>query len=79
MQAILYKQQNPILLTLPVLSGLFDDFYEYDPISHTWSNLSDLKQFGPVKPTMRKSHGFVSANGKLYVFGGLVGQTGIAD
>jgi hypothetical protein len=58
------------------LAGLYDDFHEYDLSSHTWSDLSNLNQFGTVKPSARKSHGFVSSGGKLFVFGGLTDTSG---
>jgi hypothetical protein len=58
------------------IAELFNDFYEYDPVSYTWSNLTDLSQFSSVYPPPRKSHGFASSGTKLYVFGGQVSKSG---
>ncbi len=58
------------------IAELFNDFYEYDPSSYTWTNLTDLSQFTSVIPPARKSHGFSSSETKLYVFGGLTSKSG---
>ncbi len=47
-------------------SSVLNDLYEYNISSREWSviNISDSG------PTPRKGHGFASAQGNLYVFGG---------
>jgi hypothetical protein len=52
-------------------------FYEYDPSSRTWSDLTDVSQFGQTKPPARKAHGLSSSNGKLYMFGGETNESGL--
>ena len=45
-----------------------NDFYQLDPISMEWTNMTDLC-WGNL-PTPRASFGFASTENKLYVFGG---------
>jgi N-acetylneuraminic acid mutarotase len=52
-------------------------FYEYDPSSRTWLDLTDVSQFGQTKPPARKAHGLSSSNGKLYIFGGETNESGL--
>jgi N-acetylneuraminic acid mutarotase len=47
-------------------TSVLNDLYEYDIFSEQWS----FVQIGDTQPTPRAGHGFVSALGKLYVFGG---------
>jgi hypothetical protein len=45
------------------------DLYQFDILDGRWTNLSRTVQGD--KPTARVFHGFASAGGKLYVFGGM--------
>ena len=45
------------------------DLYSFDIMAKVWTNLS--APAGGAVPTARESHGFASADGKLYVHGGL--------
>ena len=47
-------------------SSVLNDLYEYNISSEEWR----LIQSSDTLPTPRAGHGFVSALGKLYVFGG---------
>ena len=44
------------------------DLYSFDPANMTWTLLSAAED--SVRPAARDGHGFTSAGGKLYVFGG---------
>ena len=48
---------------------LLSDLYAFDPIAVAWKDLSAPS--GGNAPTARSSHCFTSANGTLYVHGGL--------
>jgi hypothetical protein len=48
--------------------GLLDDLHSFDPVNMTWTLLSTGAEGSP--PSARFEHGFASAEGKLYVFGG---------
>jgi len=52
---------------------LDDRLYVFDPATRTLTDLTDLSK---VTPPARKSHGFSSSNGKLFVFGGQTNQSG---
>ena len=54
-----------LLLTVSFLNDLF----EYDLLKLDWTELTGL--VGGTSPVARYNHGFVGANGALYVFGGL--------
>ena len=45
-----------------------DDLHVFDPVEKVWTDLS--APAGGIAPTARYSHGFTSADGKLYVHGG---------
>jgi hypothetical protein len=49
---------------------LYDDLYQYDPLSATMTNLTETGVITGTPPTPRMAHGFVAAGGELYVFGG---------
>jgi hypothetical protein len=56
------------------VSDFLNDLFEYNPESETWTDLT-----GPssaVSPSPRRSHGFVGAGGRLYLFGG-IRRTGV--
>ena len=44
-----------------------NDLYELNPANMTWTNLAGVVSGTPPSP--RYSHGFASANSRLYVFG----------
>ena len=44
----------------------------YDPATKSWTDLSDPVSGIPASP--RDSHGFTAAEGKLYVYGGEIGN-----
>jgi hypothetical protein len=46
----------------------FNDLHVYDPVAGAWTDLSAAISGSP--PSTRWGHGFTSAGGKLYVFGG---------
>ena len=46
----------------------------YDPATRTWTDLT-IPASGS-RPSPRDSHGFTGAGGKLYVFGGEIGNGG---
>jgi hypothetical protein len=45
-----------------------NDFFAFDPVKMTWTNLSGL--VSGALPSPRHSFGFASAGGKIFVFGG---------
>jgi hypothetical protein len=49
-------------------SGVLSDFYSFNPITMTWKNLAGLV-YG-ASPSPREGHGFASALGRIFVFGG---------
>ena len=49
-------------------AGDLDDLHVYDPAGMAWTNLSSPLSGQP--PTSRDSHGFASAGGRLFVYGG---------
>ncbi len=53
------------------------DLHVFDPVTEVWTDLS--APAGGAAPTARDSHGFTSAEGKLYVHGGFVGGVGVAN
>jgi N-acetylneuraminic acid mutarotase len=54
-----------------------NDLHAYDPAAEIWTDLS--VPISGTKPTARFGHGFTSAGGKLYVFGGSQWYTGDSD
>ena len=58
----------------PLHAGDFDDLFAFEPSTSVWTNLSVV---GPA-PSPRKYHGFTSAGGLLYLFGGLNIEAGAA-
>ena len=48
-----------------VTADYLDDMYSFNPANKTWTLLS-----GSSRPSARRTHGFISAGGKLYVYGG---------
>jgi hypothetical protein len=52
------------------MAGLLRDLYEYDPLSLTWTEHEASRVTGDF-PVGRSSFGFTSANGRLFVFGGI--------
>ena len=61
---------SEMVICLPVsaLAVDLDDFFVYDPVSLTWTNLSSNVRGDP--PFAREAHGFTSMGGKLYLHGG---------
>jgi hypothetical protein len=59
------------LTTLPPLpsAGNFDDLHSFDPATMIWTLLSAADDAS--RPSARRSHGFTSAGGLLYVHGGI--------
>jgi N-acetylneuraminic acid mutarotase len=45
-----------------------DDLYSFDPVALKWTDLS--ASVAGTRPKARSEHGFTSAGGRLYVFGG---------
>ena len=45
------------------------DLHAYDPVAQVWTDLTSPASGTP--PTARSYHGFTSAGGRLYVYGGL--------
>ena len=71
---------NSFLYLAIFVAALLDNrFYEYDPATRTWTDLTDLLQFGKVTPPARKAHGLSSSNGKIYVFGGQTNISGMCN
>ena len=56
--------------------GYTNSFFLFDPPTRTWTGYIAVGITGTVagtgKPSSRGYHGFTSANGKLYSFGGLI-------
>jgi hypothetical protein len=50
------------------LSGYLDDLHVFDPATTVWTLLSAAEDIN--RPAARGNHGFASAGGKFYVFGG---------
>jgi hypothetical protein len=50
------------------VAGYLDDLHSYDPADMTWTLLSAAED--STRPSARAQHGFTSAGGKLYVYGG---------
>jgi hypothetical protein len=55
--------------TIPCVPGDFDDLFALNPYTYVWTNLTG-RVAGPT-PSSRKYHGFASAIGLLFLFGGL--------
>jgi hypothetical protein len=56
-------------LTLIACAGNFlNDLHVYDPVGGAWTDLSGA--VSGSRPTVRMLHGFTSAGGRLYIFGG---------
>jgi hypothetical protein len=49
---------------------MYDDLFQYDPLSVTMTNLSESGVITGTPPTPRMAHGLVVAGGELFVFGG---------
>jgi hypothetical protein len=62
-------------LAVPASAGRLDDLYSFDPATMTWTLLTPADGSDP--PSARDGHGLTSAEGRLYVHGG-VGNTGSA-
>jgi hypothetical protein len=58
----------------PLLTGYLDDLFSFDPINMIWTLFSVGVQVENY-PSARMDHGFASAGGKLYVFGGYNGSS----
>ncbi len=61
---------------LPCHAVNLNDLHMYDPATRVWTSLSANVSGTPPSP--RAYHGFASADGKLYVFGGSGDQRGRA-
>ncbi len=65
-------------LDLRQSSVFFNDLWEYDPTTNTWKekieNNSLLSINNSYRPSCRMNHGMASANEKIYIFGGYVGD-----
>ena len=48
--------------------GLLGDFFQYDPVNISWTELTVAVSGTPPLP--REGHGFASAGSKLYLHGG---------
>jgi hypothetical protein len=59
-------------LISPPFTGDLNDLHMYDPIAKSWTDLSVPLSGTPA--SLRDSHGFTSAGGKLYVHGGEFGS-----
>jgi hypothetical protein len=57
-----------LLHVLRRADSVLDDLHSFDPINMTWTLLSAAED--GARPSARRSHGFTSAGGKLYVHGG---------
>ena len=64
------------LITRRHRAGLLNDLHAYDPAALAWTDLSF--GFTGSLPTATFGHGFASAGGRLYVFGGR-GSAGESD
>jgi hypothetical protein len=54
--------------------GDFNDLFVLNPYTYIWANLTE-RVVGPA-PSSRKYHGFASAIGLLFLFGGLNKNSG---
>ena len=54
-----------------ILADIFNDLYQLDISNLAWINLTGPAQ--SLMPGPRAGHGLVSANGRLFVFGGYYG------
>ncbi len=64
--------QPPCILSFslsPLPAGFLDDLHSFDPTAMVWTLLSPGADSGQP-PSARRWHGFASAGGKLYVYGG---------
>ena len=52
------------------------DLYSFDPVAKVWTSLAS--EVRGLSPQARHSHGFTSAEGKIYVHGGVYGDPIIA-
>ncbi len=48
---------------------IFDTLFQFDPATMTWTLLSNTDDYG--RPSSIYGHGFTSAEGRLYVHGGM--------
>jgi hypothetical protein len=63
-----YATYHPLLSHVSTDDSDLDDMYAFDPATMTWTNLSVADNAG--RPSARHDHGFTSAGGLLYVYGG---------
>ncbi len=58
----------------PLSAGYLNDLYSFDPTNMTWTLLSAATLAWTLdaagRPSARYLHGFISAGGRLYVYGG---------
>ncbi len=57
-----------ILTKIPPSAGALDDLWSFDSATMAWTLLSAAAN--GARPSARYGHGFTSAGGKLYAFGG---------
>jgi hypothetical protein len=62
-----HPSSSPRILLPGCAEGL-NDLHVYDPVAMAWIDLSI--GLSSTSPSPRRDHGFASAGGKLYVYGG---------